>query len=257
VTAHALVLVVHGALRWVIVALLLLVVARAARGWRKAAPWSASDERAHRGLIAAIDLQFLLGLILYLVLSPLPRAALAYVGLAMKDPVLRFFGIEHVFGMVIGIGLVHVGRTRSKKVTDERRRHRVVLSFTVAGALAILVTLPWPGRKYERPLLRTSLGGSIESGGPEPACPPAYASRCASCHGERGRGDGSLAAYLATTPRDLGGRSWSRARTDADVARVIREGGPAVGLSPVMPPHTDLEGAELDEMVRCVRSFAR
>jgi hypothetical protein len=146
------VLLVHSWWRWVVLLLLIAVAARARfagdRGWSKL------DERLHVSLIGAIDLQLLLGLSLYAALSPFTRAFFENVALGMKQPGLRFFGVEHIFGMVIAVIILHAGRRRSRKA-EGRLRHRRVFSTAVAALLVILVTIPWPFLRYGRPLFRT------------------------------------------------------------------------------------------------------
>ena len=50
--------------------------------------------------VTALDLQMLLGLILYLALSPNMRPILDNFGGAMKDPALRFWAVEHIAAMM-------------------------------------------------------------------------------------------------------------------------------------------------------------
>jgi hypothetical protein len=56
--------------------------------------------------------------------------------------------------MVIGIALVHVGLARAKRATDGPARHRTVAIFFTLAMLAMLASIPWPGRPYARPLIR-------------------------------------------------------------------------------------------------------
>jgi len=149
------VLLVHSWWRWAVMALLLVVVARAFAGWMRARSWSRLDERLHVLLVAAIDLQLLLGLTLYAVLSPFTRAFFENAALGMKQPALRFFGIEHIFGMVIAVVIIHVGRRRSRKAEGKLRQRRV-WSTTLAALLVILTSIPWPFLRYRRPLFRTT-----------------------------------------------------------------------------------------------------
>ena len=53
-----------------------------------------------------LDMQMLLGLILYLVLSPFTAEALRDFGAAMKSPGLRFFAVEHLTLMLGAATLV-------------------------------------------------------------------------------------------------------------------------------------------------------
>lgn len=86
-----------------------------------------------------------------------------------------------------------------------------------------------------------------------------FQARCAPCHGSAGRGDGPAAAGLVPRPRDLSQPSWQGSITDAQIERVIRDGGASIGLSPVMPAHPDLSGQpqRMSALRRLVRSFAR
>src|SRR6476661_7886973 len=97
-------LILHSLLRWVV---LLTGIAAAARGFMggKGKSWTAADSRSGLLFITVLDLQLLLGLLLYIFLSPTVRTAFLNFGAAMKDPMLRFFAVEDVVGMVIAIAL--------------------------------------------------------------------------------------------------------------------------------------------------------
>lgn len=79
---------------------------------------------------------------------------------------------------------------------------------------------------------------------------------CARCHGNEGRGDGQLAATLVPPPRDFSNPAWQMSVTDERIARVILEGGAAVGLSPAMPAHVNFSErpAVVQRLVSAVRS---
>lgn len=57
---------------------------------------------------------------------------------------------------------------------------------------------------------------------------------CAMCHGETGKGDGIAAAGLNPKPKDLSDYAVMSKISDHEVFIVIRDGGPAAGLSPLM-----------------------
>ena len=57
------------------------------------------------------------------------------MGAAMKDPLLRFFAVEHVTLMLIGVALlVHVGRVRARKALTDQARHRAAAIFLARAA---------------------------------------------------------------------------------------------------------------------------
>lgn len=68
-----------------------------------------------------------------------------------------------------------------------------------------------------------------------------FSTRCASCHGPGGKGDGPAAAALNPKPRTLTDAEWQGKVTDEHLAKVIVEGGQSVGLSPLMAANPDLK----------------
>ena len=86
-----------------------------------------------------------------------------------------------------------------------------------------------------------------------------FSARCALCHGEQGRGDGSASRTLDPKPRDFGDPAWQASVDDASIVRTILQGGAAVGKSPTMPAHPDIEDTPevLEELVRAIRGFQR
>jgi hypothetical protein len=154
VTLYSLALFTHSLLRWLIVLLGLVVCLRSFAAWRRGRAWLPLDERLHVALVGSVDAQFLLGLVLYGLLSPLSRAFWTATAAAMKDPLLRFYGLEHVVMALLGVAVLHVGRKRSMRAGTTTLRHRRVWTFTLAALLIIAAAIPWPGLAYGRPLFR-------------------------------------------------------------------------------------------------------
>jgi len=67
-----------------------------------------------------------------------------------------------------------------------------------------------------------------------------FASRCSTCHGPRGAGDGPASAGLTPPPRNFQDKAWQGEVSDEHLERIIAYGGGAVGRSPAMPPNPDL-----------------
>ncbi len=62
-----------------------------------------------------------------------------------------------------------------------------------------------------------------------------YDQICASCHGMTGKGDGVAAASLNPKPRDLSSAEYVSSLSDDHIFKVVKEGGAAAGMSPLMP----------------------
>jgi mono/diheme cytochrome c family protein len=84
-----------------------------------------------------------------------------------------------------------------------------------------------------------------------------FQAQCAACHGEAGRGDGPSAAGFATKPTNLADGRIMNPLPDAFLVNVIRNGGPAEGLSPGMPPFaTNQSEEQTRQVIAFVRSLA-
>jgi mono/diheme cytochrome c family protein len=138
--------------------------------------------------------------------------------------------------------------------------------FTAIAAAALLVRLLGGCGGDEAPA-----APARESAAPTPSAPAAprpdagaagaqlFAARCATCHGPAGDGRGPAAAGLSPAPRDLRDPAWQASVSDAHIEQVIAGGGPAVGLSPLMPAQPDLarDRARLESLRAHVRSLGR
>jgi len=67
-----------------------------------------------------------------------------------------------------------------------------------------------------------------------------FSTRCSTCHGPQGKGDGPAGAALNPKPRNLGDAAWQKSVTDDHIEKIIVGGGTAVGKSAMMPPNPDL-----------------
>jgi hypothetical protein len=146
-------LTLHSWMRLIVIAAGLAAFIRAAAGAYGRKPWRPSDDRAGFWFTTTLDVQLLLGLLLYFFLSPFTSQALHDFGAAMKAPGLRFFAVEHPAGMLIGIALAHIGRARARRA-DSLRRHKVAAIFFGLALAIMLASIPWPGTPNGRPWVR-------------------------------------------------------------------------------------------------------
>jgi hypothetical protein len=151
---YSVVLFTHSWLRYLVLGFGITLLVLCVRGLRGGAwTWTEKSERIHVLFTAILDVQFLLGLLLYFKLSPVTQAALANMGAAMKEPTLRFFGVEHIATMLIALIVAHIGRARSKRKQGKARFKSVLITQSV-WLLLTLAAIPWPVLDVGRPLFR-------------------------------------------------------------------------------------------------------
>jgi hypothetical protein len=145
-------LYLHSWLRYLVLGLGLWLLIAAARG-KSRGDWTPGDERLHVRFLAVLDTQFLLGLLLYFVLSPITAAAMSNMGAAMKDANLRFYAVEHLATMLLAVAAAHIGRARSKRKAGAAR-HKTTLIAQIIWLVLTLLAIPWPFLDTGRPLFR-------------------------------------------------------------------------------------------------------
>ncbi len=110
-----------------------------------------------------------------------------------------------------------------------------------------------------------SVLGACGGGSDAPAANPKIAAeakqvwdtRCATCHGTAGNGNGPGAAALAKKPRSFRDPVWQQQTKDDRIKKVIVEGGAAVGLDAAMAPNPDLaaKAEVVAELIKMIRTF--
>jgi hypothetical protein len=151
---YALSLMLHSLLRWAVLALAAAAVVSAWSGWLSQRPFGPGARRIGTLFVAALDLQLLMGLVLYGLLSPISRAALGAPGAAMRDRQSRYWLVEHPGVAVLAVVLAHLGQALSKRAQSDGQRWRRAAFFFAAAAALLAATVPWPWLAVGRPLWR-------------------------------------------------------------------------------------------------------
>ena len=137
------ILAVHNILRWIVLILLVVALVRAFWGWFGKREWTPTDRKVGMFYSVSLDIQLLLGLLLYFVLSPKTTIALRNFSAAMQSSELRFFVLEHILMMVLAVIFAHVGVAAAKRVEDSVLKHRRTAIWFSLSLIAVLVGMPW------------------------------------------------------------------------------------------------------------------
>lgn len=130
----------HSFLRWFALIAIVISLIKSFEGMRRRSIFTSSDDRWSLITLITFHLQLVLGLALYFM-----RGWYQSLG-NMTDPYVRFFSLEHAFGMLIAIILVTIGRISSKKADLDRVKHKRLFWYFLIALIIVLVTIPWPFR---------------------------------------------------------------------------------------------------------------
>jgi len=134
----------HSGFRWIFLILILYTVINAFIKWRNGSNYTESDRKAGLFTFIFSHIQLLIGLALY-VKSPKVHAI---SGAIMKDPIARFFSVEHAMMMILGIILISIGYSKAKRAMDGTQKFKTTFIFFGIGLLLILSRIPWPFQQY-------------------------------------------------------------------------------------------------------------
>lgn len=127
----------HSGLRWIVLLLLLLAIVNAFT--------AKSYEKKHRLInlftLISFHIQLVLGLVLYFVSNKVQ-----FVDGWMKEPLYRFYGMEHLIGMLLAIIAVTIGYSKSKKGADAAAKFRSIKIWYVIAFILVVAFIPWPFR---------------------------------------------------------------------------------------------------------------
>ena len=93
-----------------------------------------------------MDVQLLLGLLLYFVFGGWFGMVTSNMGAVMSNSGMRFFAVEHFSVMLVAVILAHVATVMAKRATESRKAFRNGAIFVTLSVLAVLFAIPWAMR---------------------------------------------------------------------------------------------------------------
>jgi len=133
----------HNLFRWLVLAALFVSVFLAFTGWFGKRGWKKTDNISGLFLTIFIDLQFLIGIVLYAFVSPVTKSAFMDFGATMRNDDLRFYAVEHILMMIIALIIIHIGRSKSKKAAEPVKQHRTAAIFYTLALVLVIFAIAW------------------------------------------------------------------------------------------------------------------
>lgn len=130
----------HSGLRWVVLILLLTAIFRAfAR--KNSGIYEKGDKMINLFAMVLVHIQVTLGIIM-----TFTSGKMSYSEGWMKNPMYRFFGMEHILMMVIAAVVLTIGRRKAENAQNLNKRHQIIARWYTIALIIILAGIPWPFR---------------------------------------------------------------------------------------------------------------
>jgi hypothetical protein len=131
---------------WAYLVLFVVVIAtiNAVAGFAKGKEYGPKDFRLALFALIVTHLQFLIGLILYLV-SPLGFKNISNIGMGevMKNSDFRLYAVEHPLIMILVVVLITVGYSKHKKKLVSKPKFKTLTIFYTLALILMLSRIPW------------------------------------------------------------------------------------------------------------------
>ena len=135
---------IHKALFFVVMLLGLAVLVKAAMGLSGKTVFAETDRKLGLFFMISNHTQLLIGLVLYIWLSPFGLKAFTDFGSqVMKIAEYRQIAVEHISTNIIAIILITIGYSKNKRAIDSAVRHKNALIFYGLGLVLLLSRIPW------------------------------------------------------------------------------------------------------------------
>jgi anti-sigma-K factor RskA len=128
----------HSGLRWIVLALAIVVVFRSLTGFFGGGQYKKLDRVLGSSFVGLMDLQLLLGVVLYFH-SPLTKK----FEFNMDDADQRFWSTEHVMLMIVAVAAAHIGSAIAKRSADDPIRFKFQSIFFTTSLVMMLLGIPW------------------------------------------------------------------------------------------------------------------
>jgi len=129
----------HSGLRWLILLGVILIVLKSLIGLFAGTSYTKFDKILGSATVGLLDLQLLLGLVLYFFQSAFTKN----LTFNMSNSEERYWAVEHLLVMILAIVAAHVGKMIAKKSPDASVKFRFQAIFFGISLILIIMRIPW------------------------------------------------------------------------------------------------------------------
>lgn len=152
---YPILLVVHNALRWLVLGSLLIALSSSYSGWLRGRMYRPIDQTLRVIATSIAHTQLLVGFYLY-TQSPIVSYYWKFSPDASQSTEFRFFSLIHISLMVTAVVVMTIGSSKAKRQPTVQQKFKTTAIYFSITLLLILIAIPWPFSPLAtRPLYRT------------------------------------------------------------------------------------------------------
>ena len=152
---YPILLLVHNALRWLVLVGLLASLGGSVWGWLRARPYQRIAQTLRVATTSLAHTQLLVGFYLY-TKSPIVKYFWKFHPPYHEAPEFSFFGLIHIGLMLTSIVVMTIGSSKAKRQASAGEKFKTTVIYFGISLLLIFIAIPWPFSPLaNRPLLRT------------------------------------------------------------------------------------------------------
>ena len=140
---YPILLVIHNAVRWLVLGSLLAALVSSYSGWLRPRAYRPVDQTVRTVATSVLHTQLLIGFYLYFI-SPIINYYWRSSPDSSQAPEFRFFGLIHISLMFTAVIVMTIGSSLAKRQTDAQQKFRTTAIYFTIGLVLILIAVPWP-----------------------------------------------------------------------------------------------------------------
>ena len=133
----------HSIFRWLVLLSLMYALFRAYKGYVSGRIFSKIDDSVRHWTATIAHIQLVLGITLYSQ-SPIISYFWKNFSVAKETFDLLFFGLIHIFLMLVSIVIITIGSALTKRISNDKEKYKTMFLWFGIGLLIIFIAIPWP-----------------------------------------------------------------------------------------------------------------
>ena len=144
----------HSLFRWLVLLFLIFNIYQGIKGVIKKNKFSKFDNFLRHWTATIAHIQLLIGILLY-TQSGTVKYFWKNFKASLSNIDTTFFGLIHLFLMLIAIVFITIGAAKSKRQSIDQDKYKTMLIWYTIGLIIIFIAIPWPfSPLVNRPLIR-------------------------------------------------------------------------------------------------------